>query len=93
MNDYMKIIDSAPRNKNIVETLLRSYKVLREHRNIAVSISGGSDSDIIMHLTELMKPKDSNVKYVFFDTGLEYKATRRHLDSLIKRYGVFIESR
>lgn len=30
------------------------------------------------------------VKYVFFDTGIEYQATKDHLDYLEKRYGITI---
>jgi 3'-phosphoadenosine 5'-phosphosulfate sulfotransferase (PAPS reductase)/FAD synthetase len=58
---------------------------------ILVSISGGSDSDIVMDLVERHKG-DANVKYVWFDTGLEYEATKQHLRYLENRYGVEIET-
>ena len=36
-----------------------------------VSYSGGSDSDTILDLIELVKPEScGEIKYVFFDTGL-----------------------
>lgn len=56
---------------------------------VLVSISGGSDSDIVMDLVERYKG-DARVVYVWFDTGLEYEATKRHLDYLEQRYGVEI---
>lgn len=56
---------------------------------ILVSISGGADSDIVIDLVERHKG-DANVKYVWFNTGLEYDATKRHLDYLRKRYSVEI---
>ena len=57
---------------------------------ILVSISGGADSDIVMDLVERFKG-DADIKYVWFDTGLEYEATKRHLPYLEERYGVEIE--
>lgn len=34
---------------------------------------------------------DKKVRYVWFDTGLEYEATKRHLEYLEKRYAIKIE--
>ena len=57
--------------------------------NIACAVSGGSDSDIMVDiLTKL--DKDKKIIYVFFDTGIEYQATKEHLDYLEKRYGIKI---
>lgn len=61
-----------------------------EYDKIAVSVSGGSDSDIIVDMFTKCDP-DGKVKYVFFDTGLEYEATKTHLSYLEKRYGINIE--
>jgi 3'-phosphoadenosine 5'-phosphosulfate sulfotransferase (PAPS reductase)/FAD synthetase len=58
---------------------------------VLVSISGGSDSDIVMDLVERHKGT-AKVIYVWFDTGLEYDATKRHLLYLEERYGVKIET-
>lgn len=55
------------------------------------SISGGSDSDIMIDLIERISPH--SVTYVFFDTGIEYQATKRHLDYLQEKYGIVIERR
>lgn len=57
---------------------------------IMESISGGSDSDIMLDMTERIGYPASKVFYVFFDTGLEFKATKRHLDYLEERYGIKI---
>lgn len=53
------------------------------------SISGGSDSDIVLDIIHKVDI-DRKVKYVWFDTGLEYAATKRHLDYLEKRYDIEI---
>lgn len=57
---------------------------------IMVSISGGSDSDIMMDLFERIGYPDGLVVYVWFDTGLEYDATKQHLKDLEAKYGVKI---
>ena len=53
-----------------------------------VSISGGSDSDIVI---DLCHKYIKDCTYVFFNTGLEYNATLEHLDYLEERYNVSIE--
>ena len=75
---------------------------LKQHPNAICSYSGGSDSDIMIDLIErtrkmfntacgreVLKP----VKYVFFNTGLEMKATKDHVKATAQKYGVEIEER
>jgi 3'-phosphoadenosine 5'-phosphosulfate sulfotransferase (PAPS reductase)/FAD synthetase len=93
MTDYNALLDSAPPNKHIVDSMLRARAVLDRHLRSVVSVSGGSDSDIVMDLLEMAKPESCEIVYAFFDTGLEYMATKRHLDELERKYGVTIERR
>jgi len=52
------------------------------------SVSGGADSDVVIDmLTKIRK----DIDYVWFDTGMEYQATKDHLDWLEKEYGIRIE--
>ena len=73
---------------------------LKQHPNAICSYSGGADSDILIDLIErtrkmfnaacgceVLKP----VKYVFFNTGLEMKATKDHVKATAEKYGVEIE--
>lgn len=73
---------------------------LKQHPDAICSYSGGSDSDIMIDLIErtrdyfntacgheVLKP----VKYVFFNTGLEMKATKDHVKATAEKYGVEIE--
>lgn len=63
----------------------------RDHERILISVSGGSDSDCIVHLVCKYFPEYvEKCHFVFVDTGLEYEATRRHIDDLKKRYGIEI---
>lgn len=59
--------------------------------NIMVSISGGSDSDVIIDLMLRSVEDRSKLHFVFFDTGLEYQATKDHLLYLEEKYSVQIE--
>lgn len=66
---------------------------LREHPKAICSYSGGSDSDILIDLIETARkiaPSLPPVKYVFFNTGLEMKATRDHVKEVAEKYGVEI---
>lgn len=68
-------------------------KRLREHPNAICSYSGGADSDIMLHLIERTRELFClpPIKYVFFNTGLEMKATKEHVRKMSKKYGVEIE--
>lgn len=55
---------------------------------VACSVSGGADSDILIDMCERVIPHFVN--YVFFDTGIEYQATKEHLNYLEDKYGIEI---
>lgn len=66
---------------------------LREHPKAICSYSGGADSDILIDLIETARkivPSLPPVKYVFFNTGLEMKATKDHVKEVAEKYGVEI---
>ena len=82
----------APRKFQAIQSIVG--KRLVEHPNAICSYSGGADSDILIdvierarHLFELPP-----VKYVFFNTGLEMKATKDHVKATAEKYGVEIET-
>lgn len=73
---------------------------LTQHPNAICSYSGGSDSDILINLIERTRQMFNNavghealkpVKYVFFNTGLEMKATKDHVKATAEKYDVEIE--
>lgn len=66
-----------------------SARLLRFSK-IMVSISGGADSDVMLDLLLKICPKEK-MTFVFFDTGIEYDATKRHLDYLEKKYNIKID--
>ena len=60
------------------------------YEKIAVSVSGGSDSDVVVDIITKVD-RDHKCIYRYFDTGMDYQATRDHLDYLEERYGITIE--
>lgn len=54
------------------------------------AISGGSDSDLLLDMVFHLDV-ERKIRYVFYDTGWEYRATKRHLDYLETKYGITIE--
>lgn len=77
-------------NKTILGSFFKAIGYLDPNKNIVVSVSGGSDSDIILDFVYQCGFLDK-VKLVWFDTGMEYDATKRHLDYLEARYNCHIE--
>lgn len=80
----------APQKFEAIKSIIA--KRLIEHPNAICSYSGGSDSDIMLHLIEGVR-KAFNlppVQYCFFNTGLEMEAIKRHVRETEKKYGVTI---
>lgn len=66
---------------------------LKQYPNAICSYSGGSDSDIMLDLIEHTRKMFNlpPIKYVFFNTGLEMAATKRHVEEVAEKYSVEIE--
>ncbi len=80
----------APRKFEAIKSIIA--KRLIERPNAICSYSGGSDSDIMLHLIETVR-KIYNlppVQYCFFNTGLEMDAIKRHVRDMEKLYDVTI---
>ena len=80
----------APHKFAAIQSIIA--KRLIEHPNAICSYSGGSDSDIMLHLIETVRKMFSlpPVAYCFFNTGLEMAATRRHVREVAERCGIKI---
>ena len=84
--------DAVPMNVNIQKYLMVTRIKLREYRRVAVSYSGGSDSDVMLDMIELVKPDNcGEIRYTFFDTGLEYDAALRHISETEQKYSINVE--
>ena len=82
----------APRKFTAIQSIIA--KRLKEHPKAICSYSGGSDSDILIDLIEQTRRifHLPEIKYVFFNTGLEMKATKDHVAEVAEKYGIEIET-
>lgn len=85
--DFLNVKDDI----NIVDSFVKADSVINNshYKSIICSVSGGSDSDIMIDLIYRID-KDKKVKYAWFDTGLEFQATKNHLDYLSVKYNIEI---
>lgn len=90
MDGFGELIDSAPENLAIVDALMKCQMQVRRHQKIMVSVSGGSDSDVMLDLIIRCGGKDKT-EFVFFNTGLEYEATKRQIEYLNEEYDIKIQ--
>lgn len=80
------------RNPVVGKALLTTYHKLNYsgYKKVLCSISGGSDSDIVLDLVSKCDNKKI-VDYVYYDTGLEYQATKDHIKFLEDKYKIKIQ--
>lgn len=83
-----------PNNPTVLDAVIKTEdhitRQAQQGGKISVSVSGGSDSDIMLDMFERIGYPDGLIYYVWFDTGMEYQATKRHLVYLEQRYGITI---
>lgn len=83
----------APDKFQAIQGIIATH--LKRHPKAICSYSGGADSDIMIDLIESTRslfPSLPPVKYVFFNTGLEMRATKDHVKATAEKYGVEIET-
>lgn len=88
--DVYSMVERAGADKVIADSIGMTYAMLQKYERPAASISGGSDSDIVLDICARLDA-GRKLRYIWFDTGLEYQATKDHLPRLEERYGVRIE--
>ena len=91
--DMNELIQKCPTHSIIRENLIRAYEKINSplYDHIVCAVSGGSDSDIQIDI--VWKCDINNkVDYVWFDTGLEYQATKDHLKYLEEKYNIEIKT-
>lgn len=85
-----EVVLTAP-TMEIQDMLSKAWHEVKHHDKIIASISGGSDSDILMDVLTRLDPDGEKTHFVYFNTGMEYDATKRHLKDLEAKYGRSIE--
>lgn len=89
--EFVALINSAHENMTIVDAFAKCESEVRGHDKIMASVSGGWDSDIMLDMIVRCGGKEKTT-FVFFNTGLEYAATKNHIKDLEQKYGVSIET-
>lgn len=86
------LLINCPSNEVIANSFIKTWRTINssKYEKIVCSISGGSDSDIMLDLCWRCD-KDNKIDYVWFDTGLEYQATKSHLKYLEEKYKIEIK--
>lgn len=86
-----KLLKGCPKDNIIADNLIRAWRTINSplYNKIVCTISGGADSDVVLDICTQCD-KDNKIDYVWFDTGLEYEATKIHLKELEQKYGVTI---
>lgn len=76
----------------INNTMGKMAYYLSNHNAIEVAVSGGGDSNVIVHIiATYFREYLPKIHFVFINTGLEYKATKNHLKYMAERYNITIE--
>lgn len=91
MSDLFELIDVSP-TLAVADAFVITNSKLKDpnYENIMVSISGGADSDIMIDMINKLNIHNKNIQYVFFNTGLEFQATKDHIKFLEQKYGIEI---
>lgn len=86
------LLENAEKTKNltIYDSFVKLHSKIESNKNILCFVSGGADSDIMIDMISKID-RQKKVKFIFFDTGIEYQATKEHLDYLEKKYDIKIE--
>lgn len=87
-----ELLSRCPKNQTIGNNLIKAWSKINEptYTKEVCTISGGSDSDVMLDIV-YQCDKDNKVEYVWFDTGLEYQATKDQLNFLEEKYGIEIK--
>lgn len=90
INNLEIALKSCPNNIVIFDSFVKTDATIPNYKKVLVAVSGGSDSDIVVDLfTQLFSPND--IEWVWYDTGIEYQATKDHLTFLENKYNIQIK--
>lgn len=84
----MRFVEQTP-DAWAQDAIFKAEIHIEQSEKIACSVSGGSDSDIMLDLLHRLDD-ERKTTYIWCDTGLEYEATKKHLKELEEKYGIEI---
>lgn len=83
------VVLAGPKNGEIQATICKTWDHIEFSGGILCAVSGGYDSDIVVDLLARCGGKEKT-DFVFYNTGLEYDATKEHIKYLDRAYGIQI---
>lgn len=88
------ILNKLPKNNTIINNFIKAFWIINNnaYKKIICTVSGGSDSDVMMDIC-VRCDVDNKIDYVWFDTGLEYQATKDHLKYLEEKDCVILHDK
>lgn len=86
----LEMLDGAPFNFTIQDAMSKCLQMVRNHKQIMVGVSGGADSDNMIDMIIRAGGKEKTT-FVFYNTGLEYQATKKLIKGLNEKYGIEIK--
>lgn len=91
--EWNKFFNSLPEgiNETILLAFMKCWDLVNDadNQNLYVSVSGGSDSDLMVDMI-CRCDVFSKAKYYNCDPGLEYTSVKEHLNELEDKYGITI---
>lgn len=84
-----EVIKDAPQDEDIRYAMTKTLEHFKNHNCALVAVSGGADSDIMLDILYQCDVLEK-CRFVWFDTGLEYEATKKHLQYLECTYNITI---
>jgi 3'-phosphoadenosine 5'-phosphosulfate sulfotransferase (PAPS reductase)/FAD synthetase len=85
-----EFLELSPDNHEILNAFCKTQQHLDRCEKAHCSISGGADSDVMLDIVT-KADTENKVTYGFYNTGIEYEATKKHLDYLRAKYNVEIK--
>lgn len=83
-------LKKCPNNIVIFDSFVKTDATVPNYKKRLAAVSGGSDSDIVIDLLrQLYNPNE--IEWVWYDTGIEYQATKDHLVFLENKYSIQIK--
>lgn len=92
MTEFEELLCKCEEAKNLTlfDSFVKTAPKIETKERIICFVSGGADSDVVVDIFAKLD-SEKKVRYVFFDTGIECEATKKHLDYIESKYGIKIE--
>ncbi len=90
-SELFEILQNTPEGSRLIaDSIVITHAKLKRYDKILCSISGGSDSDILIDLCQKFD-ESSKITYAFLIQDLNFEQQKEHLQYLEQKYDIHIE--